>query len=109
MLFNSYQFIFIFLPVVITGYFLLGKTEYNRLANLWLVLASLFFYGYWDMSFLPLLLGSILANYTLSGGILRGKKKDNVRQQKFFFVIGLSFNLGLLGVYKYLDFFLTNI
>ncbi len=109
MLFNSYQFIFIFFPVVLAGYFLLGKTRYNKLANLWLFLSSLAFYGYWDISFLPLLIGSILVNYTLSGGILRGKRLNSILQQKIFFSLGLLFNLGLLGVYKYLDFFLENI
>lgn len=109
MLFNSYPFIFLFFPIVLAGYFLLGRTRFNKLANLWLVLASLAFYGYWDISFLPLLLGSILVNYTLSGGILRGKRLNRLLQQKIFFGLGLFFNLGLLGIYKYLDFFLENI
>ena len=109
MLFNSYPFIFLFFPIVLAGYFLLGRTRFNKLANLWLVLASLAFYGYWDISFLPLLLGSILVNYTLSGGILREKRLNRLLQQKIFFGLGLFFNLGLLGIYKYLDFFLENI
>lgn len=109
MLFNSYQFIFLFLPVTLAGYFFLGRTCYSRLANLWLVLASLFFYGYWEISFLPLLIGSILVNYMLSGGILRGKRLNSPSQAKIFFITGLLFNLGLLGIYKYLDFFLENI
>lgn len=96
MLFNSYEFIFLFFPTVLLGYFLLGRLKLDT--NLWLLLASLGFYGYWDVRFLPLLIGSIVANWLIARAILRFDRK------KFFFGLGLCFNLGLLGVYKYLDF-----
>jgi D-alanyl-lipoteichoic acid acyltransferase DltB (MBOAT superfamily) len=63
MLFNSYSFIFVFLPVVFTGMFLLGHHS-HRLAALWLSMASLAFYAVWDTRFVLLLLGSIAFNYS---------------------------------------------
>ena len=61
MLFNSYAFLFAFLPVALVGYFLLGRRSITLAAG-WLALASLFFYGWWDARYLPLLIGSILFN-----------------------------------------------
>lgn len=109
MLFNSYTFIFLFFPIVLFVYFRLGESRRSDWANVWLVIASLFFYGYWEVSFLPLLIGSILINYWISGGILSGKESGNVQRQKIFFGLGLTFNLGLLVWYKYMDFFIRNI
>lgn len=63
MLFNSYEFLFLFFPIVLMGYFALGKREDSNAANLWLVAASLFFYSYWNIRYLPLLLASIAFNY----------------------------------------------
>ena len=107
MLFNSYEFIFIFVPIVLLGYFYLGK-KYNSAANLWLVLASLFFYAYWDINYLPLLLGSIAFNYIFAGEILKARQNEKFSQAKIYFIAGLMFNICLLGYYKYLDFFLRN-
>lgn len=63
MLFNSYSFIFLFLPVTFAGMFWLGRHS-RRLAALWLALASLTFYAVWDSRFVLLLLGSIAFNYS---------------------------------------------
>ena len=63
MLFNSYIFIFAFLPVVLFGFYQFGKHS-HALAALWLAAASLFFYGWWDVRYVALLLGSIVFNYT---------------------------------------------
>lgn len=109
MLFNSYTFIFLFFPIVLFVYFHLGESKRSEWANVWLVIASLFFYGYWEISFLPLLIGSILINYWISGGILSGKEMGKHSTAKRFFGLGLAFNLGLLVWYKYMDFFITNI
>ncbi len=70
MLFNSYVFIFAFLPVVWIGYFRIGKHSHS-LACLWLAAASLFFYGWWDVRYVSLLLGSIVFNY--GAGVLIGR------------------------------------
>ncbi len=67
MLFNSYGFIFLFLPVTAAVYFLLGRRSHG-LAAAWLGGASLFFYGYWNPAYLPLLLGSIAINFAAGRG-----------------------------------------
>lgn len=108
MLFNSYEFIFLFLPITVIIYYLLGKTRWSRLANIWLIIVSLFFYSYWNVKYLPLLLGSILMNYICSGFIINFKEKNN-NIAKLAFGIGVIFNIGLLGFYKYMDFFIENL
>ena len=107
MLFNSYEFIFLFLPIVLAGYFFIGK-KHDRAANVWLALASLFFYGYWNTNYLPLLLMSIAVNYTFAGLILNARSNKNASHSKMYFILGLIFNLGLLGYYKYFNFMIEN-
>ena len=108
MLFNSYEFIFLFLPIVLAIYFFLGN-KLNKSANIWLMFASLFFYGYWDIHYLPLLMGSIAINFIIAGQIIKSRQNDNLLKSKLLFLAGLIFNIGLLGYYKYLDFFLKNL
>lgn len=96
MLFNSYQFIAVFLPVTLLGYYLLASHHQWRLS--WLLLASITFYAYWDVRFLPLLLLSILINWFLS--LKLSNQNTNV-----LIALGVFFNLLLIGIFKYLDFF----
>ncbi|HIY44840.1 MAG TPA: MBOAT family protein, partial [Candidatus Helicobacter avistercoris] len=63
MLFNSYIFIFAFLPVMLVGFYALKRMGYFRASKIFLVLGSLFFYGYWKLSYLPILLLSMGVNY----------------------------------------------
>ena len=70
MLFNSYGFIFIYLPAVFAGFFFLASRS-HRLAALWLVAASIFFYGWWNPRYLPIIIGSVLFNY-LCGAAIAG-------------------------------------
>ncbi len=65
MLFNSYVFIFLFLPIVLLGFYLLGKWGNNQIAIGWLVGASLFFYGWWNPIYLGLILASLIFNYAV--------------------------------------------
>lgn len=110
MLFNSYEFLFLFLPIVLGGYFFFGGMKgKSRLANVWLVLASLFFYSYWNVKYLPLLLASIGLNYLISGYILRYRKAKMKGAAQKAFWLGIVFNAGLLGFYKYTDFFIENL
>ena len=109
MLFNSYSFIFAFLPVTLLVYFLLGRYREGRLSNAWLALASLFFYGYWDIRFLPLLMGSIVVNYFLGGQIAKAQAAGGKKAGRGYFLAGLCFNLGLLCWFKYMDFLIRNI
>lgn len=108
MLFNSYIFIFVFLPIVLAGYFLLGKSRHSRGAIVWLMVASLFFYGYWNPLYLPLLVGSIFFNYILSGLLLRWRT-DRHTWARGVFWLGIIANLSLLVYYKYTDFFINSI
>jgi hypothetical protein len=65
MLFNSYIFIFLFLPITLLGFHLIGSQGHHRVAVAWLVAASLFFYGWWNPAYLGLILGSMLFNYAI--------------------------------------------
>lgn len=104
MLFNSYAFIFVFLPITLFGFFSIAKYRLIKLAIAWLVLASLVFYAQWTIVYLPLLLISILFNYQISTFITNAKQGS--KKAKTFLWIGLLFNFGLLGYYKYANFFL---
>lgn len=105
MLFSSYEFIFFFLPITFFTYFILNKKFSPRAAKIFLVSASIFFYSWWDIKYLPVLLLSIVVNFFIGSSILRseGKKK------KLWLVLGIAFNLSLLGYFKYTDFFIENI
>lgn len=95
MLFNSYEFIFIFAPIVFCGYFILGHFTTNRAHQIFLLLSSFIFYAYWDWHFLPVLILSIAVNFWISGQILKYSSRN-------FFIIGIIFNIGLLSWFKYL-------
>src|SRR6266498_1431823 len=102
MLFSSWQFIFLFLPATLAGFFILpAQPAWPR--KIWLLAASLFFYGYWKIEYVPLLLFSIGANYTVAELITRHRHH---RAARVVFIIGVSLNLLLLGYYKYTNFIL---
>ncbi|MBO8159728.1 MBOAT family protein [Thermosyntropha sp.] len=107
MLFNSYVYIFAFLPAAFAGYFLLAQKQ-TRLARAWLILASLFFYSYWNIKYLPLILVSLGVNYFL-GRRIGDKAQEDEAEAKTLLILGLVFNIGLLGYFKYADFFISNI
>jgi len=100
MLFNSYEFIFAFLPVCLTLYFIIGA-KLPKLAVPFLVIASLIFYSYWDIRYLPLLLLSIISNYLF--GLLIEKYKS-----KMYLILGICFNFALLIYFKYTFFIAAN-
>ncbi|MAG94634.1 MAG: membrane-bound O-acyltransferase family protein [Planctomycetaceae bacterium] len=106
MLFNSYQFLFAFLPVTAVVYFLLGRYEARRAAAGWLVLCSLFFYAYWNPAYLLLLGGSVVGNY-LVGRALGPGNAVRLRRQ-LVLSLGVLGNLALLGYYKYANFFVDS-
>ncbi|PIE74116.1 MAG: membrane-bound O-acyltransferase family protein, partial [Deltaproteobacteria bacterium] len=66
MLFNSYEFIFIFLPISFLGYFFLKNKTSIQAAQIWLLFCSLFFYAFWHLAYLPILLSSIVFNYIIA-------------------------------------------
>ncbi|MGI0406116.1 MBOAT family O-acyltransferase [Helicobacter himalayensis] len=138
MIFSSYVFIFVFLPFVWIGYHTLRYFSAHNASKIFLVLASLFFYAFWKVEYLPILLGSIVINFLLSLAITslwRGDSKlfpqalqstlhtkpytsvsflakegGGSRKNfcKFFLILGIVFNLALLGFFKYTDFLLEN-
>src|SRR5689334_703719 len=101
MLFNSYEFIIAFLPATIMGFLLLGKIS-RQWALLWLIGASIFFYGWWR-PFNLLIIGPALAvNYAFAR-ILQGLSGRET-QQSFVLALGVAFNICLLGYFKYANF-----
>ena len=97
MLFNSYAFLFAFLPLTWTGHIVLLRRS-ECLATCWLAAASLFFYGWWDYRYLPLLLLSVLANFYAARRIARC---DRAAAKKRCLATALTANLLLLVYYKY--------
>jgi alginate O-acetyltransferase complex protein AlgI len=103
MLFNSFIFIFIFLPVTLFFFHLAGKSGYKRIAIAWLVVASLFFYGWWNIYYLWLIIISIIFNYIVGVYLQKSINK------KFILIFGIVANLALLLYYKYANFFVENL
>lgn len=108
MLFNSYIFIFAFLPIMLIGFYVLKRLGYFRASKVFLVCGSLFFYGFWKLSYLPILLLSIIANYLLATKI-SSTPSGGGGSRKLWLIAGIVFNLLLLGGFKYTDFLLTNL
>lgn len=104
MLFNSYAFLFAFLPLTLLGYFALGRLGKAAGAG-WLALCSLFFYAWWDHRYVVLLLTSIGVNYVAGGFIAR---HAGTRKGKQALWLAVAANLMLLGYYKYADFFILS-
>jgi alginate O-acetyltransferase complex protein AlgI len=105
MLFNSPEFIFAFLPLTLAVYFFLTHREYYRESKLWLVIASLFFYGWWNPKYLFLIIFSIAINFAFASWI---NKTDSTNPRKTVMTAGVIFNIGLLGYFKYANFFIEN-
>lgn len=102
MLFNSYPFVFYFLPLTVILFYFLAHKGCRELAIGSLVLASLFFYAWWNPAYLLLLGASILVNYWLGQMLYKRPIKTGL-------VIGVGFNLALLGYFKYANFFVDNL
>ena len=103
MLFNSAQFIFAFLPLVVIGFYLIA-TRSVRVALAFLTAASLLFYAWWRPANVLIIAPSILFNFVLSRTIIA--KRENAPQiASFAFWTGIAFNILYLGYFKYLNFF----
>ena len=102
MLFSSWQFIFVFLPIAVAGFFAIpARAQVAR--KWWLLATSLFFYGWWKVEYIPLLLFSIGFNYAIAEGINRWRGRPAARAA---IIAGVAINLLLLGYYKYTNFIL---
>lgn len=106
MLFNSYLFVLLFLPMTITGYFFMNSCKKYKMAELFLLTMSLWFYGYFNPKYLPVIMTSIFFNYTVHK-VFSWTEKQGVR--KLFLTLAIIFNVGVLFYFKYYDFFLENI
>lgn len=106
MLFTSGEFLFIYLPIVVAGFYLLAHLYGNRIAAAWLVLASLVFYGFWRPEHTVLLLASIAFNYVL-GSQIQTHSAVNRLSRKTLLVIGVTVNLLALCYYKYAGFLIS--
>jgi D-alanyl-lipoteichoic acid acyltransferase DltB (MBOAT superfamily) len=108
MLFNSNVFIFAFLPIVLFGFFLFARFSQHAAAG-FLVAASLFFYGWWNPTYIGLLLASILGNHVAGMAIARAHAIGASRRRQMLLAGAVAANLALLGYYKYANFFRANL
>lgn len=106
MLFNSYIFIFTFLPISLLGYFLLNYFKKYSLSEYFLIAMSLWFYAYFNINYLPIIISSILFNFLLVQLMNKNNKKG---LRLSLLLIGVISNVGVLFYYKYMGFFLKNI
>src|ERR671913_316269 len=103
MLFNSHVFILVFLPVVLAGFFLLGRCRSSLPARLWLLAASLVFDGWWSWGYLALLLATMVFNWGLGRLIVRLRRRGP-EGGRGVTSLGIAVNLALLGWFKYATF-----
>ncbi|MDD3674128.1 MBOAT family O-acyltransferase [Thauera propionica] len=103
MLFNSYEFLFLFLPATLLGYFWIARRGHEP-AVIWLVVASLFFYGWWNPVYLLLLVASMIVNFGLGALLGQAHRLGRVGAGKRWLALGVMFNLSLLGYFKYANF-----
>lgn len=106
MLFNSYEFIFVFLPFVVAVFFALGRTS-RVWALRWVIAASLFFYGYWRPLNVLIIAPSVLINFILARLLLRLGKQESRSAAQAVLVLGIAFNVAFLGYFKYSNFFVS--
>ncbi|MEL6627716.1 MAG: MBOAT family O-acyltransferase [Bacteroidota bacterium] len=102
MLFTSFSF-FIFLPIVFVGYWLMQRQQ--KAQNFWVLLASYVFYGWWDWRFLSLIFFSSLIDFLV--GRQLGTTEDQ-KKRNLLLAVSLSVNLGMLGFFKYFNFFIDS-
>ena len=106
MLFQSRAFIFAFLPLCVGGFFLFSRFAGAAWALRWLVAASLFFYGWWDPRFAPLLIGSVLVNHAIARDISALARTGLPHTARRSLTAGITLNLAVLAWFKYADFLL---
>ena len=105
MLFHSLTYLLLFLPVVFTLYFLVRKFTYND-GKIILIFSGIFFYGWWNINFTPLIIISVLFNYYISKKIV---DLENKKKRKIILLSGIFCNIIYLGVFKYTDFIISNL
>ncbi len=106
MLFNSDVYIFIFFPIVIAVYFILNKLKFLVGGKIWLIIASLVFYAWFNIKYLYFFVVYLFINYTFYYFIKKFRKE---KRTKILLVSAITFNLITLGLFKYLNFFVDTI
>jgi len=106
LLFNSYEFIFLFLPLTFFIYFYLNQKKLTIASKGFLLFASLFFYSWWNILYLPLILASMLFNFMIGKGLNETKNKKI--SKKSLLIFGIVANIALLVYFKYSDFLIEN-
>ena len=108
MLFNSFIYLFLFLPLSICIYFILQKKKYLKIARIWLIVASFFYYGWLKPWFVFVFLISIFTNFLVGKAIIKWRD-SSPQYTKVFLASGIIFNIGLLGFFKYCNFVILNV
>ncbi len=109
MLFNSYEFLYLFLPVTLLVFFALAGAQYFRTAAAWLALVSIGFYGYWNPRYVVLLLLSMAFNFWMARAIVHCQAASRPVQAKQVLVLALVINLLALGYFKYANFMVDTV
>lgn len=108
MVFSSAIFIFAFLPFVVFMYFIVLQ-RHLFLQNIWLLIASIGFYAWGEPKFVIIMLVSILFNYGFARLIEKSGQQKGTKRKKFWLLLAIIFNIGVLVVFKYLNFVISNI
>ena len=108
MLFNSYDFVYVFLPAVVIVFFLLGRAS-RTWALRWVIAASLFFYGWWRPLNLLIILPSVLINFFLARWLQRFNQEEQAGAARFVLVLGITLNVAFLGYFKYSNFLVDSV
>ncbi len=109
MLFNSYLFIFLFLPTVLIGYYVINFFEMYRIANLFLIGMSFWFYGYFHPSYIGIISSSIVVNFWIAKKMDRGGVDQKVWMKRLLLTVGICMNTAVIFYFKYYNFFIENI
>ncbi|MCR5101769.1 MAG: MBOAT family protein [Butyrivibrio sp.] len=114
MLFNSFEFILLFMPIMLIGWYGLNKIKKYKIADIFLIIMSLIFYMGFGLQFTVVLIVSVIINYIISliikNSIEKEKDIQKLSKRKMTIkIIGILFNLGILFYFKYLDFFIENV
>src|SRR3982751_1743746 len=107
MLFNSPFFLFVFLPATVLAYLLVRQLAGPRAVLGLLLVASIFFYGWWNPAYVPLLLGIAAFNFAVARVITAQRQQGRADRVSWLLTGGIVVNLGMLGYFKYTDFLIS--
>ena len=109
MLFNSYSFLFIFLPISLIIFYLISLINRKQITIISIIISSLIFYSVHNLNYLYLFIFSITVNYYFGYALSKSVNKKNKSRQLFFLKTGVIFNILLLFIFKYFNFFIDNL